>query len=75
MKMSAKLKKLVLKDEDLLIVTVGSLEHQIYPTQKDINDYRKLMDTYFGKSKKKVIIVPPVIKFQVLKALRRGDKK
>lgn len=75
MKLTKKLEKLVLGDEDILIVTLGSLEYNIIPTQKDMNDYRKLMNNYFGKSKGRVIVVPPVVKFQVLRGLRKGASK
>lgn len=76
MKMPAKLKKIILGNDDILVVTVGSLEHNIIPTTKDLKQWREFLIGRFNKnSRDQIIIVPPVVKFKVLKAIRRGEMK
>jgi hypothetical protein len=77
MKIPAKLKKLVLNDDDLLIVSVGDVKQDIIPTTKDLEEWHKALQPLFKKRSCGIgyVVVPPYVKFQVLKALRRGDKK
>lgn len=67
--------KLVLDKDDLLVVTIGNLEHNIMPTTKDLKTWRKLLNEFVKtKFKGQILVIPPVCKFEVFKASSQGDK-
>jgi hypothetical protein len=68
-----KINEVTIDENDTLIFTIGDLGEHIFPTKKDLIDWKKLLkDIQKGNS---MVIVPPIVDLTVIHNNRKPKGK